>query len=131
MDDTLDIITDVLRNLHFVRLGIVFGSLASGRADSESDVDLAVAGDQPLTSSQKMAVIESIADAMGRPVDVVDLLADGGPILRQAIVTGRRIYGDDPELYARVLNRMTAHEADVMPYYNRILEQRRRKWIGV
>ena len=131
MDDPFEVLARVLTDLPFIRLGIVFGSITTGRANPDSDVDLAIAADRPLSSAQKMAVVDSVASALGRPVDVIDLLSDGGPVLRQAIVTGRRIYGDDTEIYARVLNRMTAHEADVMPYYNRTLEQRRRRWIGV
>lgn len=131
MDETFGILANILRDLPFVRLGIVFGSIASGRAGHDSDADLAIAADQPLTASQKIAVIDRVAAALGRPVDVIDLLVDGGPVLKQAIVSGRRIYMDDSQVYARVLNRVTAHEADIMPYYNRTLAQRRRRWIGV
>lgn len=131
MDDKFEVLAGIFRDLSFIRVGFVFGSINSGFVHPGSDIDLAVAADQPLDSAQKIALIERVAAEFGRPVDVIDLLSDGGPVLKQAILNGRRIYMDDSHVYARVLNRMTAHEADIMPYYNRTLAQRRRRWIGV
>lgn len=129
-DHEVQCIAHAVEETGFIRLAILFGSLSAGAAGTDSDVDLAVAGDRALTADEKASIIEAVATATGRPVDVVDLLADGGPILKHAITTGRRIYCTDPTVYARALSRMMFHEADFMPYYRRTLEQRRRRWIG-
>ena len=34
-------------------------------------------------------------------------------------------------LYAELLRRVAYDEADVMPYYRRILSERRQTWIGI
>ena len=130
-DGTLNAIRKALEGLPFVQVALVFGSIAEGRENPESDVDLGVASDRPLTSSQRMQVIEAVASKTGRPVDVVDLLSAGGPILQQAITKGKKIVCHDDAIYARALVRMWFDQSDWMPIYRRILEERRRKWIGI
>ena len=56
-----------------MELAFVFGSVATGTARDDSDLDIFVQGAQPLCSSQKMALIGDLAEAMGRPVDFIDL----------------------------------------------------------
>ena len=51
----------------------MFGSVATGTARDDRDLDIAVQAAQPLSSSQKMALIGDLAEAMGRPVDLIDL----------------------------------------------------------
>ena len=58
-----------------VKLAILFGSQASGGADADSDIDLALLADSPLPPSRKLELIEVIGAEFGRPVDIVDLLA--------------------------------------------------------
>jgi len=59
-----------------VKLGILFGSLAAGRATSDSDLDLGVAADQPLDIELKTVLIGELAQLLGRPVDLVDLQSE-------------------------------------------------------
>lgn len=54
-------IAEVLAAAPEVRLGILFGSLAQGAPRPDSDVDLAVMGDAPLSTEAKMALIEQLA----------------------------------------------------------------------
>jgi len=112
-----------------LRLAILFGSLATGRAGPESDLDLAVRFDRPLTAERKQALIERLAEATGRPVDLVDLHTVGEPFLGQILQKGVRLAGSDTE-YGNLLARHLFDEADFMPYYRRILETRRKAWIG-
>jgi len=77
-----------------------------------------------------VTVIEALGVATGRPVDLVDLLADGGSVLAQAITKGVLVHCLDRDLWGRVVNRMLAHETDFMPIYRRILQERRDAWIG-
>lgn len=60
-----------LRTLPDVRVGIVFGSVATARARFDSDLDVAVAADKILTTDQKKAWIEVLALRSGRPVDLL------------------------------------------------------------
>jgi predicted nucleotidyltransferase len=122
-------IREVLSRHPGVRLAIVFGSVASASATRDSDLDLAVAADRPLTADDKLNLIADLAEATGRPVDLIDLNTVGGPLLGQILTHGKRLLGSD-ERYAGLLARHLIDEADFMPYYRRVLAERRQAWIG-
>lgn len=112
-----------------IRLAILFGSLANGRATPQSDLDLAVLTGAPLSAETKMALIGDLSEAIGRPVDLIDLRVSGEPILGQILKHGVRLLGSDSD-YAELLKRHLFEEADFMPYRRRILAERRQAWIG-
>jgi predicted nucleotidyltransferase len=122
-------VTGVLNAQPAIRLAILFGSLAAGKARADSDIDLAVDAGHHLTAEEKMALIDGLAAATGRPVDLVDLRAAGEPLLGQILKHGKRILGSDAA-YAAVITRHLFDQADFLPYRNRILAERRRAWIG-
>lgn len=111
-------------------LAVLFGSVARNAADINSDLDLAVSADRPLDADEKMQLIMDLAEASGRPVDLVDLLTVGEPLLGQIVTGGRRLRGNDSR-YALLLSRHLFDQADFMPYRSRILRERRQAWIGV
>lgn len=125
----IDAILGALGIQEEVQLVILFGSVAAGRAHVGSDIDVAVDIGHRLSSNEKMALISAIAEATGRSVDLVDLRAVGEPLLGQILAGGKRISGSD-ERYARLISRHLFDEADFLPYRNRILAERRRRWIG-
>lgn len=122
-------ISTVLRTQPKIRLAVLFGSLGRARGRSDSDLDIAVAAAEPLSADEKMDLIGRLAQGFGRPVDVVDLQAAAGPILAQALTTGRVIHCTDHTLYAELIKRVLFDEADMRPYRDRILAERRRAWI--
>lgn len=65
-----------------LELAFVFGSVVRGPARDDRDLDIAVQAPQPLSSSQKMALIGDLAEAMGRPVDLIDWRTVGEPLAR-------------------------------------------------
>jgi len=112
-----------------IHLALLFGSMATGRVSRDSDVDLAVAARHPLTVKSKMALMSELAEATGRAGDLIDLHSVGTLLLGQIVKGGRRILGTD-ERYAELIKRYLFEEADFMPYYRRILSERRAAWIG-
>ena len=112
-----------------VRLMIVFGSCASGTPRPDSDVDIAMAMDQPLTAQQHIDTIGALALVTGRPIDLIDLRTVGEPLLGQIMQHGVRIMGSDV-LHAQYMTRHVMDAADFMPYQARILQERRQAWIG-
>jgi hypothetical protein len=52
-----------------------------------------------------------------------------GPILQQVLTQGKRIYCTDRMLYAALIRTMLFNQSDMMPYYDRILAERRQAWI--
>ena len=112
-----------------VRLAIVFGSVAGGRARPDSDIDVAVLADTPLEVDARIALVQDLALATGRAVDLVDLRTAGEPLLGQILQHGQRIKGSSTD-FAALLARHLVDQEDFMPYVNRILAERRRAWIG-
>jgi len=78
-----------------VRLAILFGSQATGRATPHSDLDLAVQMAVPLTAADKIALVEKFAEATGLPIDLIDLNRVGVPLLGQILKHGVRLLGSD------------------------------------
>ena len=132
MGDKNDIeqeIRAVLEQHPKVTLAIMFGSMANGTARPESDLDLAVHADKPLSAEEKMRLIGDLAVLTGRPVDLIDMRTAGLPVLKQIFTKGRRILGT-PSLYATLLTRFQIDYADFMPLRERMLKERRMRWIG-
>lgn len=111
-----------------IRLAMVFGSLASGRADRDSDLDLAVYTGRPIESGEKLVLIQLLSEKIGRPVDLIDLATVGEPLLGQIVQYGRIVHGDKTD-YAELATRHLVNQADFVPYQNRLLAERRRRWI--
>lgn len=124
-------ISAVLRTQPRIRLGVLFGSLARAGGRADSDLDVAVAAAQPLSADEKLDLVRKLAQAFGRPVDVVDLQVATGPILTQALTTGRVVHCTDHTLYGELIKRMLFDEADMRPYRDRILAERRKAWTKV
>lgn len=128
-DADFKLLRDTLEQRGDFELAFVFGSVASGTARVDSDLDIAVQAAQVLSASQKMALIGDLADATGRPVDLVDLRTVGEPLLGQILSHGRRLLGDT-DAHGCLLSRHLIDAADFLPYAQRILDERRRAWIG-
>ena len=130
MDTNSDIarIRRVLQHHAELELAILFGSLARQAARGNSDIDLAVSAGSPLSAKARIALIEELASATGRPVDLVDLTQAGEPLLGQIMTTGIRLIGGD-EAHARFLTRHLIEQADFVPCRDRILAERRQAWI--
>lgn len=127
--ETSEMILEVLAARPGIELAILFGSLATGTHGADSDIDLAIDAGAPLTAEEKAALITTLAARTGRPVDLIDLQTAGEPLLGEILAGGKRLLGTD-EKYADLLRRHLFDAADFLPYRNRILEDRRRAWIG-
>lgn len=122
-------ILSVLARQEHVRLAILFGSLASGKADANSDIDLAIDIGRRLEASERMQLIGDLAAATGRPIDLVDLQTVGEPLLGQILQHGKRLIGSNSR-YAELIRKHLFDQADFLPLRNRILAERRKAWIG-
>jgi len=107
----------------------LFGSVAEEEADWESDLDVAVLGPCPLVGEEKRKLIDHLAQATGRPIDLIDLQSTRGPIVGRILREGIQLFCDDATLYAEILKRWWGDQADWMPYRRRILRERRERWI--
>jgi predicted nucleotidyltransferase len=130
MDMLQDSIRKVLQHHPDIKLYIIFGSFAAGKASADSDLDIAVAADLPLAADKCLELLEEFASATNREIDLVDLMTATGPISKQALSTGVVVQNLEKNLYARLISRMLFNEADMMPYYERTLQERRKRFIN-
>ncbi len=124
-----DQIRGVFKDFPKVKLVILFGSVATSSAHTQSDLDVAVLARQPLLVEEKMRIIEALALEIGRPVDLIDLFATPEPITGQVIKHGRRVLGGNSD-FAELLSRHLVEMVDFVPIQERILSERRAAWIG-
>jgi uncharacterized protein len=83
---------DICRSNDVVMLG-VFGSTARGEATEQSDVDLLVRFSKPKSLLTLVTLEQQIADALGKPVDLLTEAALS-PYLRDRILQDLRVvYG--------------------------------------
>jgi predicted nucleotidyltransferase len=130
----MDIIASAQRffeHRHDAILVIVFGSAVKGGMRFESDIDLAVLFERPLSAAMKQDLIEELAGALGRPVDLVDLRGAHGPLLRQILTTGKRLVCRDTTAYGELIRRSLYEQADFQRSLDFIHHERRKRWIGV
>ena len=109
-------------------LAIVFGSVASGRAKADSDLDIAVGGRQALGTERKRTLIGELAELSGSGIDLIDLNTVGEPLLGQILAGGRRVLGNNQQ-YAALISRHLFDQADFLPYRQRLLAERRAAWL--
>lgn len=129
MVTTRSLVLDVLQRQPGIRQAVIFGSMASGRARADSDLDIAVDAGRPLDAPAKARLIEALAAATGRAVDLIDLRTAGEPLLGQILKHGRRVVGSDAD-WAELLRRHLFDAEDFLPYVDRMLRERRQAWIG-
>lgn len=126
--ETLSALREALTAHPRIHFAILFGSTAQGTARTDSDIDIAVLAQIPLTAQQKIELIESIASITDRPVDLIDLKTVGEPLLGE-ILKGQRIIGSNED-FARLLTRHLIDVADFVPLQQRLLRERRERWIN-
>lgn len=124
-----DQVKDVLAHFPKITLAVIFGSAGSGRQRADSDLDIAVAAQYPLTAAEKISLVSALAERTGRPVDLVDLSVAPEPLLGQIVRHGRRLMGTDTR-YGELISRHIFEQEDFMPYRSRLLAERRMAWIG-
>lgn len=127
--DLAALLRHALEGFPNIELALVFGSVATGRARFDSDLDIAVAAKRALTSVEKQCLMSALAENTGRAIDLIDLSVAGEPLLGQIVRHGKRLLGSD-EAYGQLISRHLMDQADFMPYRNRILAERRAAWIG-
>ncbi len=112
-----------------VRVAYLFGSVAEGRAQFESDLDLALETRPTLRVDERRALIARLGQVFGRPVDLIDLDRADGILLGEILDRGRRIHGSDAD-HVRLALRRIYDEADFQPIRRRALEEQRRAWLS-
>lgn len=122
-------ITELLKNWPEIKAAWLFGSVAKGTATEKSDIDIAIYTRQPLDTEKHIELVEELALLTGRAVDLIDLKRAGEPLLGEILKKGVQLFGSQ-EIYAALIKQHIYDTADFLPYAERILAERREKWIN-
>ena len=128
MSATMESIRDYLQGDSDVCLAYVFGSIATGRANLESDLDVAVSTKTELSPERTAAMVGDLASLTGRPVDLIDLRRAGEPLLGEVLRDGRRLKGSHSQ-HVELVQRHIYNCEDFLPILRRLLSERRQQWI--
>ncbi|GAB6947217.1 hypothetical protein JCM16161A_13470 [Vulcanisaeta sp. JCM 16161] len=115
---------------HGVVLAFLFGSRARGSAGEDSDYDIAVLARGPLNHEEVVELVKDLADALGVPVDKVDLVdlsRAPNELVYVVLRDGVPIYAVDWELARRLVARMYVRilgESDLDYVYYRVFRDR-------
>lgn len=105
-----------------------FGSYAKNTARSQSDVDICLAAEYPLSSEKKIDYANELTLLLTKEVDLLDLKSANGIILKEALVHGKWIV-KDTNTFAQVLTKMLFDQADFQPHYQRMLKAKRERFL--
>lgn len=72
-----------------------YGSSGTAAETPTSDVDVAVLPEAPLESGARWRLVGALAEALGRDVDLVDLLQATTALRAEILESGRRVYASD------------------------------------
>ena len=122
-------LTALLSRYPLIKLAILFGSQAdlTRKKHFGSDIDLAIMTTEPINSHFKMELIQAISTELDRPVDIIVVNDAPEPILGE-VLKGQRLLGDH-NTFAQLLTRHLLNVADFLPLRQRILKERRDRWM--
>jgi predicted nucleotidyltransferase len=110
-------LTAALEHHHEVELALLFGSRSRGEAGPSSDVDVAVIG----RAIDTIGLAIELTDAVGLPVDVVDLSADPPLVLLRAVLhDGIKIHEGRPGAHGRFLSHSWTELETDLPAFRRM-----------
>jgi predicted nucleotidyltransferase len=117
-EDQLARIVGLLDRRHGLDALYLFGSEASGRAGTLSDVDLAALFERPPAPTERLALQDELAAILGREVDLVDLV-QASPILAMQVLRHGRLLHEGNRV------RRVAFVARVPGMYEDVIRTRR------
>lgn len=126
-DDSLTALVARLERIPGLRLALLFGSTAGGVTREDSDVDIALLGDAPLSGETRLALAAELDRVIGREIDIVDLHGVPEPLTGEALA-GRTLIDRNGARAELMLRHLVAVE-DFLPLQRRLLADRRRRFL--
>lgn len=77
-----------------LKLIYLFGSYAQGLQHNHSDIDLAVLSDLALDNVDRWQIAQTLAIALERDIDLVDLRTASTVLCQQIVTQGKRLWGN-------------------------------------
>lgn len=128
VDDIILKISEYFSSKENFKVVGIFGSYAKNKANPGSDIDICTAAASPLTSEEKIKTSTDLSLLLKKEVDLLDLNATQGVILKETLHSAIWIRKDSA-YFAQVLKRMLFDQADFQPYYQRMLQKKRERFL--
>lgn len=112
-----------------LKLAILYGSAATGKMRPDSDIDVALLFDHPLSTDKKMELLARLEHELGRDIDLVDLFNLNGTILRRILSKGLILVQTQPGVMEALVRKMIYNQTDMMPYVTRTLIERQQRFV--
>lgn len=114
-----------------LQVAVLYGTAAAGKLRPDSDIDLAVLYDRPLSVENRLTLLEQLDKRLSMPVDLVDLSQVSGVILREILCRGKVLIKKNPQIFVQLIQRLVYNQEDVMPYYRAALRERAERFANV
>ena len=98
-EEAIAAVMQVLEPRTDLDLAVLHGSAASGTLSKDSDIDLAIALDHPMSSEEILELATAVSRACGRETDIADLRSTGGLFLHRILSKGQLVLNRKPEHY--------------------------------
>ena len=125
----IETIRTVLGRYPEITIATVFGSITKNRMTLDSDIDIGIAGDAVFTFDYKNALMIELSSALSKEVDIVDMRAVSGTILKQALSSGEIIKKQSNSTLVYLMKKLWYNQADMMPLVDRIAQSHIRRFI--
>jgi predicted nucleotidyltransferase len=112
-----------------IHFAILFGSFAKKNTHPNSDIDLAIELDQPITSDIKLSLLQSLGEITNKTIDLIDLKKVGEPLLNEIIQSGKVLKGNNNKFIELSIKNINMME-DFTPYIQRTLNERRERLLN-
>lgn len=113
-----------------IKIAYLYGSAAKNRLRSDSDVDIAVSAQRPLTINERLNIINSLSKGLGREIDLVDLSTTHGLLLYEILTKGKLVLCKDTALKTELMKEVVYFAEDFLPQIQDFLDRKVRRFIG-
>jgi predicted nucleotidyltransferase len=123
-------IIQVLENFPLILLSTLFGSASRNQLRPDSDIDIGVAADRPLSAEQYLEITLELSSRLNREVDLVDLNEAKGLILSEALCSGIILFCRNTNLLSGLIRKVWMYNSDMLPHVRKILEIRNQRFVN-
>lgn len=123
------IISDYFLEKKDIRLVLLYGSISGEEFRKDSDIDIAIAGERPLSLDRILDIVTDLNIKTDRNIDLIDLLAVDGLILCEAIFNGIKIKMD-VALFSSLHVKCLLYNEDFLPIKRKIMDARLEEFVS-
>ena len=113
-----------------IKIAYLYGSAAKNRLRSDSDIDIAVSVQRPLSIDERLDIINSLSKGLGREIDLVDLSTTHGLLLYEIMTKGKLILCKNTPLKTELMKEVVYFAEDFLPQIEDFLERKIRRFTG-